>query len=105
LPKGVAFLPRYVTVSAAANQRYLDALGVVDDPAPAPRALDHLVQLRRDHHGRSSHNLNPAAIAEVAPFAAVLRGEHTLHGFRNRAVRTQRFGPTAATDTRRSAYS
>src|SRR5438093_9963048 len=87
LPKGVAFLPRYATVSAAANQRYLDALAVVDDPAPAHRALDHLVQLRRDHHGRSSRAFDPAALADVALFAAVLRGEHTLHGFRNRAVR------------------
>ena len=102
LPKGVAFLPRYATVCAAANQRYLDALAVVDDPAPAHRALDHLVQLRRDHHGRSSRAFNPAALADVALFAAVLRGEHTLHGFRNRAVRIELFGPTAATDTRRS---
>jgi len=34
LPKGVAFLPRYATVSAAANHRYLDALAIVDDPLP-----------------------------------------------------------------------
>ena len=37
LPKRVAFLPRYATVSAAANHRYRDALAVVDDPAPVPR--------------------------------------------------------------------
>jgi len=34
-PKGVAYLPRYAAVSATANHRYLDALAVVDDPAPA----------------------------------------------------------------------
>jgi hypothetical protein len=28
--------------------------------------------------------------------------EHTLHGFRNRAVRTHLLGPTTATDSRRS---
>ena len=39
LPKSVAFLPRYATVSAAANHRYLDALAVVDDPAPAQTRL------------------------------------------------------------------
>jgi hypothetical protein len=61
LPKGVAFLPRYATVSAAANQRYLDALAVVDDPAPAHRALDRLLQPVRDRHGRSSRAFNPAA--------------------------------------------
>ncbi len=33
--KGVAFRPRYAAVATAANHRYLDALAVVDDPAPA----------------------------------------------------------------------
>jgi hypothetical protein len=103
LPKGVAFLPRYATVSAAANHRYLDALAVVDDPAPAHRALERLVQPVRDHHGRSSRAFNPATAADLTLFTAVLRGEHTLQGFRNRGVRTQLFGPTAATDRRRSA--
>src|SRR5262249_16268108 len=37
LPKGVAYLLRYAAVPATANQRYLDALAVVDDPAPAQR--------------------------------------------------------------------
>src|SRR5436309_14381312 len=63
------------------------------------------MHLRRDHHGRSSCAFKPAALADVALFAAVLRGEfYTLHlyGFRNRAVRMQLFGSTAATDRRRS---
>jgi hypothetical protein len=102
LPKGVAFLPRYATVSAAANHRYLDALAIVDDPAPAHRALDRLAQPVRDPHGRSSRAFNPAATADLAIFAAVLRGEHTLHGFRNRDVRTHLFGANAATERRRS---
>ena len=99
----MAFLPRYVTVSAAANHPYLDALAVVDDPAPAHRALDRLAQPVRDHHGRSSRAFNPAAAADLAIFAGVLRGEHTLHGFRNRDVRTRLFGAAATTDPRRSA--
>jgi hypothetical protein len=36
-------------------------------------------------------------------FAAVLRGEHTLQGFRNRHVRLRLFGPSATADPRRSA--
>jgi hypothetical protein len=102
LPKGVAFLPRYATVSAAANHRYLDALAVVDDPAPAHRALDRLVQPVRDRHGRSSRAFNPATTPDLTLFAAVLRGEHTLQGFRNRELRTRLVGPTAAADRRRS---
>jgi len=101
LPKGVAFLPRYATVSAAANQRYLEALAVVDDPAPAHRALDRLVEPVRDAHGRSSRAFNPAAVPDLTFFTAVLRGEHTLQGFRNRDGRARLFGPTAATDHRR----
>jgi hypothetical protein len=45
----------------------------------------------------------PATVPDLALFAAVLRGEHALQGFRNREVRTRLFGPTAAADRRRSA--
>lgn len=103
LPKGVAFLPRYAPVSAAANHRSRDALAVVDDPAPAQRALDRRVHPVRDHHGRSSRAFHPAPAPDHALFAAVRRGEHPLQGFRNRAVRPRLFGPTAVTDRRRSA--
>jgi hypothetical protein len=87
----------------AANPHYLDALAVVDDPAPVYRALDRLVQPVRDHHGRSSRAFNPATATDLALFAAVLRGEHTLQGFRNRDVRTRLFGPAPMTDRRRKA--
>ena len=103
LAEGRRVSAAHAAVSAAANQRYLDALAVVDDPAPAHPALERVVQPVRDPHGRSSRAFNPAAAADLALFTAVLRGEHTLQGFRNREVRTHLFGPTAATDRRRSA--
>ena len=43
-------------------------------------------------HGRASRPFNPGAGHDLALFAAVLRGEHTLHGFRNRHVRLHLFG-------------
>jgi hypothetical protein len=89
---------------ATANHRYLDALAVVDDPAPAHRALDRLVQPVRDGQGRASRAFNPAAPTDFTLFAAVLRGEHTLQGLRNRDLRVRLFGPAAATDRRRSAH-
>jgi hypothetical protein len=46
---------------------------------------------------------NPAVPTDVILFTAVLRGEHTLQGFRNRALRVHLFGPAAAADRRRSA--
>src|SRR4029453_17268441 len=61
LPTGVAYLPRYAAVSATATHRYLDALAVVDDPAPVHRALDPLVQPVRDGQGRASRAFNSAA--------------------------------------------
>ena len=66
-------------------------------------APNRLVQPVRDPQGRSSRAFNPATAPDHALFAAVLRGEHTLQGFRNREVRTRLFGPTAVTDRRRSA--
>ena len=102
LPKGVAFLPRYAGVATAANHRYLDALAVVDDPAPGYRALDRLTQPVRDAHDRASRGFNSAVPSDLALFAAVLRGEHTLQGFRNRDVRTHLFGANATIDRRRS---
>jgi hypothetical protein len=102
LPKGVAFLPRYVVVSATANQRYLDALAVVDNPARAYQALDRLAHPVRDAHGRSQRAFNPAAGADLQLFETVLRGEHLLHGFRNRDLRQRLFGSTRA-DRQQSA--
>ena len=63
--------------------------------------LDRLTQPVRDAHDRASRGFNPAAPSDLALFAAVLRGEHTLQGFRNRDVRTHLFGANAATDRRR----
>ena len=45
----------------------------------------------------------PHAMEVFLTLRGVLRGEHTLHGFRNRDVRTRLFGAAATTDPRRSA--
>ena len=42
--KGVINLYRYREVSLAANERYLEALSVVDDPAPAYRQVEELTE-------------------------------------------------------------
>jgi len=57
----------------------------------------------RELQGRSSRAFNPATVADLTLFAAVLRGEQTLQGFRNREVRLRLFGSTAASDRQRSA--
>jgi hypothetical protein len=100
MAKGVAHLPRYVEVSRAANRRYLDALAVVDSPKPAYHALDNFARaVHRD--GRSTRGFNPIDGDDLGLFHAVMRGEHSITGFRNRDVRRQLH--PAASDPRQSA--
>jgi hypothetical protein len=86
MAKGVANMPRYGEVCVAANRRYLEALAVVDDPT---QALDDLVALTRARHknGKSHRGFNPFALQDIRLFAAVLRGEYSILGFRNRDIR------------------
>jgi hypothetical protein len=84
--KGVINLYRYREVSSAANRRYLEALSVVDDPAPAYRQLQELTE-PVVVSGRSHAGFNPADAADVKLFGAVLDGNHLVRGFRNADIR------------------
>src|SRR6516225_1935169 len=75
--KGVINLYRYREVSQAANQRYLEALSVVDDPAPAYRQVEELIK-PVIVAGRSHTGFNPASESDVKLFAAVLDGNHLV---------------------------
>lgn len=99
--KGVSNLFRYREVSLSANMRYLDALAVVADPRPAQQCVQQICQRTR-HEGRSVPAINPLAPEERRLFSALLRGEHAIHGFRNKDVREHLFSPTRdAKETRR----
>jgi hypothetical protein len=50
--EGVAYLFRYQEVSRHANQRYLDALAVVDDPTPAIQHFDDIATRKNTASGR-----------------------------------------------------
>lgn len=82
MPKGVANLFRYAEVARAANRRYLEALASLEDPSTTVQALRTVASPVR-RAGRSYRGFNPASEADSRLFAAVLRGEHTLKGFRN----------------------
>jgi hypothetical protein len=98
--KGVANFYRYHAVSRAANDRYLDALAVVE---PLKVSLKHLDRLSNPvpYRGRRRRGLNLLHGLEQRLFRAVLRGEHYLHGVRNRDVAEQLFGPLPADPTER----
>jgi len=102
LRKGVAWLWRYAEVSRAANGRYLEALAVVDDNSKARRLLDRVTKPAK-LHGRRKRALQPLGPADQALFLAALRGEHRLHGFRNRdlAGRLYPKAPKDAAERRR----
>jgi hypothetical protein len=84
--KGLADIARRVEVSRAANQRYLEALAVVGEPAPTKEVLDPLSR-RVVKGGRAYRPLRPIEAGEAELFGAILHGEHLLNGFRNRDLR------------------
>jgi hypothetical protein len=84
--KGLPDLGRRVDVSRAANERYLEALAVVDVPAPAAALLDAVSRpVVKDAHRYRA--LRPVSRQEAKVFEAVLDGRFLLQGFRNRHLR------------------
>jgi hypothetical protein len=92
--KGVANFYHYHAVARAANQRYLDALTVVDRPCATLRQLDRASQ-PVPFRQRRRRGLNLLRADEQRLFRAVLQGQYRLHGFRN-ADLAALLGPTPA---------
>jgi hypothetical protein len=88
LQRSVGELWRRAEVSAAANQRYLQALASVTDKTPAGQASAAVCRaVVKD--GRRHRALNPWSEKDAALLAAVSRGEYTINGLRNRDLRRQ----------------
>jgi len=104
MTKDVMSLGHYREQALACNRRYLDALAVVDDPAPAYQELKQLTE-PKGVAGRSYAGFNPARRDDVGLFATVLQGDHVARGFRNREIREALFGvpKASATPNRNSA--
>jgi hypothetical protein len=96
----VANLPRFYQVGDTANHRYLHALGTAQHTHRGKKVLHQLCRPRA-HRGRRYPRLNPVDPATVALFRAVLAGEHTITGFRNKDL-ARRLHPTP-TATRQEA--
>jgi hypothetical protein len=104
LTKSVASLVHYQEQALACNRRYLDALAVVDDPAPAYQVLKELTEPKVVAE-RSFAGFKPARRDDVCLFQAVLAGDGIARGCRNGDVRAALFGPpkTPAAQRRGSA--
>ena len=98
--KGVGNLYHYREVALAANARYLDALSVVDNPAPAYRQVEELTE-PVVVSGRSHAGFNPAREADVRLFGAVLDGNNLVRGFRNSDIREALYESTKDARERR----
>ena len=92
--KGVINLYRYREVALAANERYLEALSVVENPAPAYRQVEKMTE-PVVKAGRSYAGFNLASGPDVKLFGAVLDGDHVVRGFRNADIREALYGTTA----------
>ena len=89
----------------AANERYLEALSVVEDVAPAYRQVEELTK-PVVVAGRNHAPFNPASGPDVKLFSAVLDGNHLVRGFRNADIREALYGSTEdAGDRRRQSHA
>jgi hypothetical protein len=91
MTKSVTSLVDYQKQALACNRRYLDALAVVNNPAPAYPQLRQLTE-PKVVDDRSYAGFNPARREDVRLFMAVLDGDHITRGFRNGDIRGPLFG-------------
>jgi hypothetical protein len=98
LRKGVADLHRRAEVSQRSNDRYLDALSVVDDSTPLGTLLD-AVAAPTTWHDKRVRALRVGHPDDVALLAAISRGEFVTAGFRNRDIRLHLHPKTANADS------
>jgi hypothetical protein len=100
--KGVANMWRYFQVGIGANGRYLEALAAAQPNSKGVATLDALCRART-RAGRHHARFNPLSSDDLALFAAVLAGGHTIVGFRNHdlAARLYAGPPETADEARR----
>jgi hypothetical protein len=92
MSKGVANFYRYAQVGEQANQRYLEALSVVNDLGVGRKELESRCA-PVFFQGRMRRGLQPLGRDDQALFQAALRGEHAVRGFRNGELAERLYGP------------
>ncbi len=96
--KGVANLPSYQRVARTANERYLEALSVVNDPAPAYQQMSHLTKSKvtksKKGKKRTYAGFNPARADHAQLFRAVLSARPLAAGILQRSDPPSLVGPT-----------
>lgn len=98
--RGIADLKRRSDVSQAANNRYLDALAVVDVPVPVKSLVQEILKPTTINEQRV-RAINPWSENDSTLLESVMRGEFTINGFRNRDLRPLLFDPADSKDEKR----
>ena len=104
LSKNVTYLYRYEQIARTANSRYFDALAVQDDPHPAEKELEELVETVRKGE-RSYSGFNPARKKDRLLFAEIMRAEYFVSGFKNADIRKSLFGESTSEIVKRRTAS
>ncbi len=86
LKKSIYSLHDLRQLAVAANHRYLEFLSDIDDPSVAIEAVRRVSE-NVDQQGRRYRGFNFFSDADVRLFEIILRGEHTIQGFRNAHLR------------------
>ena len=95
MKKSIYSLPDLMELLGAANRRYLEFLGALDDPTAGVKRLEKIAEPVHDE-GRSHRGFNLFAGADLDLFQAISRGQFTISGFRNRDLREWLPGRTTA---------
>lgn len=82
--KTIYSLSDLIGLLRAANERYLEHLSAIEDPAPRLKELDRLSRRGREDDGRSSRGFNLFDEADLEVCQSLLRGEFTISGLRSR---------------------
>jgi len=88
--KGIADLKRRADVSQNANNRYLDAIAVVDVPIPVKNLVQEILKPTTLNE-RRVRAINPWSDEDASLLESVMRGEFTINGFQNRDLRSVLF--------------
>lgn len=91
LRKGAADLHRRAELSQRSNERYLDALSVVDETTPCSRLFDAVARPVIDE-GRRFRPLRIGEPRDLQLLETIARGEFVTAGFRNRDIRLHLHG-------------
>ena len=99
MKKSIYSLPALVELMEAANRRYLDFLGTLDDPTAGAQRLEKIAQPVHEQ-GRSHRGFNLFCGADLDLFQALSRGQFTISGFCSRDLQHWLPGCSAAQRSR-----